>query len=179
MKKFILLTLTILSISTASFAKNDVQENNVVVKNNIDETIEKYISVRRILLTEFRKIKEDLFEKDKENFQKIQTEIYKVISSDRKNMDAKLITKYVVSVGSSRFLNEYKALFYTIHNEENLLCMYPDEINYILDDNGRILYFEAKNMLTKGTSQVYDRSLLQRFVITKQKVIDRLKFDFK
>ena len=66
MKKFILLTLTILSISTASFAKNDVQENNVVVKNNIDETIEKYISVRRILLTEFRKIKEDLFEKDKE-----------------------------------------------------------------------------------------------------------------
>ena len=94
-------------------------------------------------------------------------------------MDAKLITKYVVSVGSSRFLNEYKALFYTIHNEENLLCMYPDEINYILDDNGRILYFEAKNMLTKGTSQVYDRSLLQRFVITKQKVIDRLKFDFK
>lgn len=179
MKKFIVLALALLSITTASFAKNDVLENTVVVKNNIDETIEKYISVRRILLTEFRKIKEDLFEKDKENFQKIQAEIYRLISSDRKNMDAKLISKYVAFVGSIRFLNEYKALFYTIHNEENLLCMYPDEIIYTTDDNGRILYFEAKNMLAKGTSQVYDRSLLQRFVITKQKIKDRLKFDFK
>ena len=183
MKSTCMIAVLVAGLTLLSCEKNQTSirtsEKTVIVRNNIDETIEKYISVRRILLTEFLKVKEDLMSKDKDNFYKIQNEIYRIISADRKNMDAQLITKYVNSVGSGNYINEYKALFYTIHNEQNVLSMYPDELVYTLDDTGRIVYFKAKNMICKGTSQEYDRSLLQRFAITKQMMKERCYYDFK
>ena len=183
MKSTCMLAALVVGITLCSCEKNQTivrtSEKTVFIKNNIEETIEKYISVRRILLTEFFKVKQDLMSKDKDNFYKIQNEIYRIISADRKNMDAQLITKYVNSVGSGNYINEYKALFYTIHNEQNVLSMYPDELVYTLDDTGRIVYFKAKNMICIGTSQEYDRSLLQRFAITKQMMKERCFYDFK
>jgi len=183
MKSTYFLAVLVAGLTLLSCEKNQTtvrtSEKTVIVRNNIDETIEKYISVRRILLTEFYKVKQDLMSKDKDNFYKIQDEIYRITSADRKNMDAKLIIKYVNSVGSGKYINEYKALFYSIHNEQNVLTMYPDELVYTLDNTGRIVYFKAKNMICKGTSQEYDRSLLQRFAVTKQMMKERINYEFK
>jgi hypothetical protein len=85
--------------------------------------------------------------KDKDNFYKIQNGIYRIASADRINIDAKLFTKYAYSLGSTRYSNEYKALFFAIHNEQNMLTMYPDELVYTIDNTGRIVYFKAKNMI--------------------------------
>ena len=102
MKSTCMIAVLVAGLTLLSCEKNQTSirtsEKTVIVRNNIDETIEKYISIRRILLTEFLKVKEDLMSKDKDNFYKIQNEIYRIISADRKNMDAQLITKYVNSV---------------------------------------------------------------------------------
>ena len=51
-------------ITLCSCEKNQTtvrtSEKTVIIKNNIEETIEKYIFVRRILLTEFYKVKQVL-----------------------------------------------------------------------------------------------------------------------
>ena len=40
---------------------------------------------------------------------------------------------------------------------------------YLIDENGRLTYFEARNMFKDGDKQVFDRSFLNRFSITKEK----------
>lgn len=151
MKSTCMIAALVVGITLCSCEKNQTtlrtSEKTVFIKNNIEETIEKYISVRRILLTEFYKIKQSLMSKDKDNFYKIQNGIYRIASADRINIDAKLFTKYAYSLGSTIYSNEYKALFFAIHNEQNMLTMYQDELVYTIDNTVRIVYFKAKNMI--------------------------------
>ena len=176
MKKFILLTLTILSISTASFAKNNPGETTIVLKNDL-KTIDIYSKFIRVLKFEFIHFQNQLIDNDKDNYFEIRNYIYTLLENKR-NVDPKLIKDYVSVLGSSRYMNEYKILFFYMFDFKYLLSSCPDEIVYTVDKNGRILYFEARNVFKSGDTQIFDRSLLQRFVITKKKIKDQYHLDF-
>ena len=176
MKKFILLTLTILSISTASFAKNNPGETTIVLKNDL-KTIDIYSKFIRVLKFEFIKFQNQLIDDDTENYFKIRNHIY-VLLQNKRNVDPKLIIDYVSFLGSSRYVNEYKLLFFYMFDFKYLLSSCPDEIVYTVDENGRILYFEARNVFKSGDTQIFDKSLLQRFNITKKKIKDQYHLDF-
>lgn len=59
-----------------------------------------------------------------------------------------------------------------------LLSSCPDEITYTLDEQGRILYFEARNVFIKGDIQIFDRALLQRFTVTKGMIKKQYNYTF-
>jgi hypothetical protein len=59
-----------------------------------------------------------------------------------------------------------------------LLSSCPDEIIYTLDEQPRILYFEARNVFIKGDIQIFDRALLQRFTVTKGMIKKQYNYTF-
>ncbi len=162
--------------STASFTNNKPKETTIVLNNDL-KTIDIYSKFIRVLKYEFVKIKNNLIDNDEENYFKIRNYIYSLLDNKR-NVDPKLIKDYVSFLGSNRYLNEYKCLFFYMFDFKYLLSSCPDEIVYTLDDNGRILYFEARNIFKGGDTQIFDRSLLQRFIITKKNIKDQYHLDF-
>jgi hypothetical protein len=92
-------------------------------------------------------------------------------------MDPKLIELKVLFSGSEKYLNEYKGLFMFLFNIKHITSSAPEEITYLIDADGRITYFEARNMFKNGDKQVFDRSLLSRFSVTKEKLKKRFNVD--
>jgi len=79
------------------------------------------------------------------------------------------IESYVNYLGSGRYMNEYKALYAHLLDQEYILYTIPQKVVYYINEKGRITYLEAYGILKKTDDQIFDRSLLQRFSITKQK----------
>ena len=92
-------------------------------------------------------------------------------------MKAKVIELKVQHFGSEKYLNEYKGLFMFLFNIKHLTSSAPEEIMYTINKDGRITYFEARSMFRKGDKQVFDRSLLSRFLITKGIIKKRFNVD--
>ena len=92
-----------------------------------------------------------------------------MIEKSAHNIDPQLIESEVMYYGSEKYLNEYKALFIYLFDLHHITSSSPREIMYLIDENGRLTYFEARNMFKEGDKQVFDRSFLNRFSITKEK----------
>jgi hypothetical protein len=151
------------------------KEITITMKDNLN-TIDIYSKFIRVLNFEFIHFQNQLIDNDA-NYYKIRNYIYTLLENKR-NVDPKLIKGYVSALGSSRYSNEYKILFFYMFDFKYLLSSCPDEIVYTVDKNGRILYFEARNVFKSGDTQIFDRSLLQRFVITKKKIKDQYHLVF-
>ena len=151
------------------------KEITITMKDNLN-TIDIYSKFIRVLNFEFIHFQNQLIDNDA-NYYNIRNYIYTLLENKR-NVDPKLIKEYVSALGSSRYSNEYKILFFYMFDFKYLLSSCPDEIVYTVDKNGRILYFEARNVFKSGDTQIFDRSLLQRFVITKKKIKDQYHLVF-
>ena len=151
------------------------KEITITMKDNLN-TIDIYSKFIRVLNFEFIHFQNQLIDNDA-NYYNIRNYIYTLLENKR-NVDPKLIKGYVSALGSSRYSNEYKILFFYMFDFKYLLSSCPDEIVYTVDKNGRILYFEARNVFKSGDTQIFDRSLLQRFVITKKKIKDQYHLVF-
>ena len=104
-----------------------------------------------------------------ENFIKIRNAILVTVDEHFYNLDPKLIEKTVYSSGSGKFINEYRALFFYIFSIKHPFSG-PYELTYIINSNGRITYLEARGIFNRTDKQVFDRDLLKRFIVTKQKI---------
>lgn len=179
MKTLLLIIVTLLSIVPPTVSQNNSEERTIVVMKDNLEGIRIYRKVRRMLVNSYIKIENNLIINDEDNFIKIEKYIYQLLSDkSKRNIDCNAIESYVKNVGSSHYINEYKGLFLTRYYEMNLLGGIPEEIVYILDKNDRIVYFEARNLFKDGDKQVFDRSLLKRFPVTKQKIKQIYKYTF-
>jgi hypothetical protein len=49
---------------------------------------------------------------------------------------------------------------------------------YVLENNDRIVYFEARNLFKDGDKQVFDRGLLKKFKVTKSQIKALYKYSF-
>ena len=178
MKTLLLIIVTLLSIvPPAAVSQNNSEERTIVMKDNL-QTISIYCKVRKMVKMSYLRIENELIRNDEENFVKIKKYIDELLMDSKKNLNINVIESYVSYVGSSQYINEYKGLFVDMFHMKNTFIATPDEVMYILDKNDRIVYFEARNVLKNGDKQVFDRSLLKRFPVTKQKIKERYKFTF-
>lgn len=170
MKKFIIAVVALLSISLPTFA--DVRPGETKVNSkNLNESILVYSAVTHLLTLEYVRIEDNLARTDR-NYTNIRKYIYDLIETPN-NIDPKLIELKVLYSGSEKYLNEYKGLFMFLFNIKHITSSAPEEITYTIDKDGKITYFEARNMFRNGDKQVFDRSLLSRFLITKEKLKKR------
>lgn len=174
MKKFIIAVVALLSISLPTFAEVRPGETKVNSKN-LNESILVYSAVTHLLTLEYLRIEDNLARTDR-NYTDIRRYIYGLIETPN-NIDPKLIELKVLYSGSEKYLNEYKGLFMFLFNIKHITSSAPEEITYTIDKDGRITYFEARNMFRNGDKQVFDRSLLSRFLITKEKLKKRFNVD--
>ena len=151
------------------------KETTFTMKDNL-KTIDIYSKFIRVLKFEFIHFQNQLIDNDA-NYYNIRNYIYTLLENKR-NVDPKLIKEYVSALGSSRYSNEYKILFFYMFDFKYLLSSCPDEIIYTLDEQGRILYFEARNVFIKGDTQIFDRALLQRFTVTKGMIKKQYNYTF-
>ncbi|MFZ4569231.1 MAG: hypothetical protein ACOYND_09365 [Bacteroidota bacterium] len=151
------------------------KETTFTMKDNL-KTIDIYSKFIRVLKFEFINFQNQLIDNDA-NYFEIRNYIYTLLENKR-NVDPKLIKGYVSALGSSRYYNEYKILFFYMFDFKYLLSACPDEITYTLDEQGRILYFEARNVFIKGDTQIFDRALLQRFTVTKGMIKKQYNYTF-
>jgi hypothetical protein len=151
------------------------KETTFTMKDNL-KTIDIYSKFIRVLKFEFINFQNQLIDNDA-NYFEIRNYIYTLLENKR-NVDPKLIKGYVSALGSSRYYNEYKILFFYMFEFKYLLSACPDEITYTLDEQGRILYFEARNVFIKGDTQIFDRALLQRFTVTKGMIKKQYNYTF-
>lgn len=151
------------------------KEITITMKDNLN-TIDIYSKFIRVLKFEFIHFLNQLIDNDA-NYYNIRNYIYTLLENKR-NVDPKLIKEYVSGLGSSRYSNEYKILFFYMFDFKYLLSSCPDEIIYTLDEQGRILYFEARNVFIKGDTQIFDRALLQRFTVTKGMIKKQYNYTF-
>jgi hypothetical protein len=151
------------------------KETTFTMKDNL-KTIDIYSKFIRVLKFEFINFQNQLIDNDA-NYFEIRNYIYTLLENKR-NVDPKLIKGYVSALGSSRYYNEYKILFFYMFDFKYLLSACPDEITYTLDEQGRILYFEARNVFIKGHTQIFDRALLQRFTVTKGMIKKQYNYTF-
>ena len=170
MKKFIIAVVALLSISLPTLAEVRPGETKVNSKN-LNESILVYSAVTHLLTLEYVRIEDNLARTDR-NYTNIRKYIYDLIETPN-NIDPKLIELKVLYSGSEKYLNEYKGLFMFLFNIKHITSSAPEEITYTIDKDGRITYFEARNMFRNGDKQVFDRSLLSRFLITKENLIKR------
>ena len=170
MKKFIIAVVALLSISLPTLAEVRPGETKVNSKN-LNESILVYSAVTHLLTLEYVRIEDNLARTDR-NYTDIRKYIYDLIETPN-NIDPKLIELKVLYSGSEKYLNEYKGLFMFLFNIKHITSSAPEEITYTIDKDGRITYFEARNMFRNGDKQVFDRSLLSRFLITKEKLKKR------
>ena len=152
------------------------KEITIKMKDNLN-TIDIYSKFIRVLKFEFIHFQNQLIDNDEANYFEIRNYIYTLLENKR-NVDPKLIKEYVSALGSSRYSNEYKILFFYMFDFKYLLSSCPDEIIYTLDEQGRILYFEARNVFIKGDTQIFDRALLQRFTVTKGMIKKQYNYTF-
>ena len=165
MKKFIIAVVALLSISLPTFA--DVRPGETKVNSkNLNESILVYSAVTHLLTLEYVRIEDNLARTDR-NYTNIRKYIYDLIETPN-NIDPKLIELKVLYSGSEKYLNEYKGLFMFLFNIKHITSSAPEEITYTIDKDGKITYFEARNMFRNGDKQVFDRSLLSKFLITKE-----------
>ncbi len=152
------------------------KETTFTMKDNL-KTIDIYSKFIRVLKFEFIHFQNQLIDNDEANYFEIRNYIYTLLENKR-NVDPKLLKEYVSALGSSRYSNEYKILFFYMFDFKYLLSSCPDEITYTLDEQGRILYFEARNVFIKGDTQIFDRALLQRFTVTKGMIKKQYNYTF-
>lgn len=152
------------------------KETTFTMKDNF-KTIDIYSKFIRVLKFEFIHFQNQLIDNDKANYFEIRNYIYTLLENKR-NVDPTLIKGYVSALGSSRYSNEYKILFFYMFDFKYLLSSCPDEITYTLDEQGRILYFEARNVFIKVDTQIFDRALLQRFTVTKGMIKKQYNYTF-
>jgi hypothetical protein len=171
MKNVLIAIITFVSIVTSAMSNPRTGETKVVSKN-FKEAIEIYTLFVKILSTDYIKSQNNLIDNDK-NFPEILKMVHYVLDENRRNVDLNSIESYVISKGSGKFLNDYKGLFVFWFDLKHALTACPSEITYFFDKNGRITYFEAKDVLKKNDKQIFDRTLLEKFSITKQKFKSR------
>jgi hypothetical protein len=97
--------------------------------------------------------------------------------NNRRNVDIDIIKPYVLSIGSQKYLNDYKGLFVFWFDLNHAFTACPSEITYYINKDGRITYLEARSVLKVDDKQVFDRNLLQRFTITRAKFKQRYNRD--
>jgi hypothetical protein len=169
MKMIILIIVTLLSIVPPAVSQNNSEERTITMDNN-SETITIYLTVRRMIINEFVGKQDSLLRNDNENFFKIHNHIDVLLKDCKNNMNPDLIERYVSRVGSKQYINEYKGLFLYLFQKRLRFSGIPNELMYVLDQNDRIVYFEARNLFKDGDKQVFDRQLLQKFMITKSEI---------
>ena len=177
MKMIILIIVTLLTIVPPAVSQNNSEERTITMDNN-SETITIYLKVRRMIINGFVGIQDSLLRNDKENFFKIQDHIDLLLKDSKNNMNPDLIESYVSRVGSEHYINEYKGLFLYLFQKRLRFSGIPNELMYVLDQNDRIVYFEARNLFKDGDKQVFDRQLLQKFMITKSEIKKRYNVNF-
>lgn len=175
MNKFFVCALALLSITLTSLAEVKPGETKVISKN-LNESIMVYSAVTHLLTLEYVKIEDNLARSD-DNYTTIRNYISALIEGSVDNMDPKVIELRVLYSGSEKYLNEYKGLFMFLFNIKHITSSAPEEIMYTINKDGRITYFEARSMFRKGDKQVFDRSLLNRFLITKGIIKKRFNVD--
>lgn len=175
MKKFVIAIVALLSISLPIFADVRPGETKVTSKN-LNESILVYSAVTHMLTLEYVRIEDNLARSDR-NYTNLRKYISDLVEEKSSNMDPKLIELKVLYSGSEKYLNEYKGLFMFLFNIKHITSSAPEEITYLIDADGRITYFEARNMFKNGDKQVFDRSLLSRFSVTKEKLKKRFNVD--
>ncbi len=148
-----------------------------IVTNNLHSAILIYSAVTHLLTLEYIRIEDNLSASDR-NYTNLRKYIADLVDEKSSNMDPKLIESKVIHTGSEKYLNEYKGLFIFLFNMQYITSSAPEEITYCIDKDGRITYFEARNMFKYGDKQVYDRSLLRRFIITKETIQKRFNVVF-
>ena len=180
MKKFfvrisVLIGFLFYAASTAIATVADIRPGETKVNSkNLNESILVYSAVTHLLTLEYVRIEDNLARSDR-NYTTIRNYISALIEESSKNMDPKIIELKVLYSGSEKYLNEYKGLFMFLFNIKHITSSAPEEIMYTINKDGRITYFEARNMFRNGDKQVFDRSLLSRFLITKE--IIKKRFD--
>lgn len=171
--------LIIILISMSSFGalQADIKpgETKVVVQE-FREAINLYTLFVKILSTDYIKSQNSLISNDK-NFNDILKMVHYLHGNNRRNVDIDIIKPYVLSIGSEKYLNEYKGLFIFWFDLHHALTACPSEITYYINKDGRITYLEARSVLKENDKQVFDRDLLQRFIITKAKFKQRYNCD--
>lgn len=175
MKKYLVLAILLLNISIPALAEVRQGETKIICKD-LKESILIYSAVTHLLTLEYVRI-EDYLARTDDNYIDIRNYIYALIEESANNMDPKLIELKVRYFGSGKYLNEYKGLFMYLFNIKHITSSAPEEISYTINKDGRVTYFEAKNMFRNGDKQVFDRSLLSRFLITKEKLKSRFNVD--
>jgi hypothetical protein len=175
MKKFVIAIVALLSISLPTFADVRPGETKVTSKN-LNESILVYSAVTHMLTLEYVRIEDNLARSDR-NYTNLRKYISDLVEEKSSNMDPKLIELKVLYSGSEKYLNEYKGLFMFLFNIKHITSSAPEEITYTINTDGRITYFEARNMFKNGDKQVFDRSLLSRFSVTKEKLKKRFDVD--
>jgi hypothetical protein len=182
MKKFfvrisVLIGFLFYAASTAIATVADIRPGETKVNSkNLNESILVYSAVTHLLTLEYVRIEDNLARSDR-NYTTIRNYISALIEESSKNMDPKIIELKVLYSGSEKYLNEYKGLFMFLFNIKHITSSAPEEIKYTINKDGRVTYFEARNMFSKGDKQVYDRSLLSRFLITKEIIKKRFNVD--
>ena len=174
MKKFfVVISLLIGSLfyaaSTAIATLADIRSGETkVISKSSKESITVYTTFVNLLTIEYVRIEDNLASTDP-NYTNIRKYIAGMIKKSAHNIDPQLIESEVMYYGSEKYLNEYKALFIYLFDLHHITSSSPREIMYLIDENGRLTYFEARNMFKDGDKQVFDRSFLNRFSITKEK----------
>jgi hypothetical protein len=176
MKKFIIAIITLLSSIVPSLADIRPGETKIISKN-LNESILVYSAVTHLLTLEYVRIEDNLARRDR-NYTNLRKYISDLIETPN-NIDPKLIELKVLYSGSEKYLNEYKGLFMFLFNIKHITSSAPEEITYTINTDGRITYFEARNMFRNGDKQVFDRSLLQRFSITKSTLKNRFNVEIR
>jgi glutamate mutase epsilon subunit len=177
MKKSLIAIAAFLSITFSANAET-INDETKVVTETLKESIEVYTTFVLILKLEYYKFQNNLMDNDP-NFYKISNIIESIINESKSNMNPTLIEPFVYSAGSGRFINEYKALFICIFNKEFATKSIAKEVTYMIDKNGRIAYLEAKGIFKPDNIQVFDRSLLKRFSVTRSKFKNPFKRDLR
>lgn len=178
-RTLIMNNLIIILISMTSFAavQADIRpgERKVVQKDS-REAIILYTVFVKILATDYIKSQNSLINNDK-NFFDILKMVHYLHGNNRRNVDIDIIKPYVLSIGSQKYLNDYKGLFVFWFDLNHAFTACPSEITYYINKDGRITYLEARSVLKVDDKQVFDRNLLQRFTITRAKFKQRYNRD--
>lgn len=134
------------------------------------QAIDIYTTFVNILQDEYMMIEENLISNDKDNFEKIRRKIYvHIFDRETRKTQLSTIESYVNYLGSGRYMNEYKALYAHLLDQEYIMYTIPQKVVYYINEKGRITYLEAFGIFKSTDDQIFDRSLLKRFSITKQK----------
>lgn len=174
MKSLIIILMTMSSFGALQ-AEIRPGETKVVLQD-FREAIKLYTIFVKVLATDYIKSQNSLIDNDK-NFFDILKMVHYLQGNNRRNVDIDIIKPYVLSLGSGRYLNDYKGLFIFWFDLHHALTACPTEITYYINKDGRITYLEARSVLKRDDKQVFDRNLLQRFTITRAKCKQRNKLD--